>query len=673
MTKKLTLFFVFFALVFSLASCVVEKDPAKYTVTFIVDGSEYQKIEYIENSLVTKPNNPEKVGYDFMGWFVGDTLFNFTTTKVTSNLTLVAKFSEKQATDTIIVYAVSTPEEIVLFNENRKEKENKRTEFFDLTQTYVVGDDNGWIFKPACTFYKVDVEAGTQEEVIINEWEYDIKVYLLNGDKFELLPEGSEMIDAINKVTCAIDFSTNAIGSAFKVEVVPTGLTNKQLENVEDYTVSFEFEVVDGYNVYNAKELAYMDNRTSGAQADAWKAFKEANGLDATFAPTNLIFHKNIDITVNDLPGYFFYSAAELNSGDSDYDKALGSMKDYENIYQRNLAENQTFNIFGNYYKLSIETLREVVRFDGKLSGEAGTNSHTSLFRIEGADNANASLQNINMIGNAPRVENSIKAGGTILIKVEGPAFKAYNNLAVCFFIAYFPNYTFTEFLMEKCKAYDSFNSFIYNWGSDKVIIKDCEMIGAGGPVIIQDHVRPQNADGGKIAHTKIINSKLESYVVGTEGWFVNVGASAIIPGIKALDALFTPFGKSFLKMSSDKSLSYINLICVNKSGNAEGITTEKIKGSLTIDDLDSFDFGADDPYLTGLLDQTLASGAPAFQSSKGGYGFTNGSGLFDVTNTQILDPTHTIYQGDYLCLYYSGMAVILGYFEAGQIYSLEA
>ena len=43
MTKKLTLFFVFFALVFSLASCVVEKDPAKYTVTFIVDGSEYQK------------------------------------------------------------------------------------------------------------------------------------------------------------------------------------------------------------------------------------------------------------------------------------------------------------------------------------------------------------------------------------------------------------------------------------------------------------------------------------------------------------------------------------------------------------------------------------------------------------------------------------------------------
>ena len=34
-------------------------------------------------------------------------------------------------------------------------------------------------------------------------------------------------------------------------------------------------------------------------------------------------------------------------------------------------------------------------------------------------------------------------------------------------------------------------------------------MIGAGGPVIVQDHVRPLEADGGKVAHTKIINSNL--------------------------------------------------------------------------------------------------------------------------------------------------------------------
>lgn len=198
-------------------------------------------------------------------------------------------------------------------------------------------------------------------------------------------------------------------------------------------------------------------------------------------------------------------------------------------------------------------------------------------------------------------------------------------------------------------------------------------MIGAGGPVIVQDHVRPLEADGGKVAHTKIINSKLESYVVGTEGWFTIVKASAIVPQIKALDALFTPFNKSFLKANSDNTLTYMNLICINKSGSAEGITAEKIKGSLKIDDVANFDFGASDPYLAALLDQTFKNGAPAFQSSAGGYGYTNGQGLFDLTNTQIVDPSHTIYQGDYLCLYYNGMAITLGYNDAGEIYNLEA
>ena len=246
----------------------------KYYVTFIVDGNEYKKEEYLENSLITKPTNPIKENYEFKGWFLGDTLFDFENTKITSNLTLVAKFEEKQSEERIIVYAVNQPEDILLFHTNRKEKENKKTEFFDLTQNYVVGDDNGWSIKPACTFYKVNTITGTQEEVVVSEWEYDIKVYLLNGDVYELLLENSGLIDSIDTKNCIIDFATSAVGSAFKVEVIPTGLTNKQLENVEDYTISFEFEVVEGYNVYNAKELGYMDNRTSGTEADAWKAFK---------------------------------------------------------------------------------------------------------------------------------------------------------------------------------------------------------------------------------------------------------------------------------------------------------------------------------------------------------------------------------------------------------------
>lgn len=106
-----------------------KENPEKYYVTFIVDDSEYKKEEYLENSLITKPTNPVKENYEFKGWFLGDTLFDFENTKITSNLTLVAKFEEKQSEERIIVYAVNQPEDILLFNTNRKEKENKKTEF----------------------------------------------------------------------------------------------------------------------------------------------------------------------------------------------------------------------------------------------------------------------------------------------------------------------------------------------------------------------------------------------------------------------------------------------------------------------------------------------------------------------------------------------------------------
>ena len=270
-------------------------------------------------------------------------------------------------------------------------------------------------------------------------------------------------------------------------------------------------------------------------------------------------------------------------------------------------------------------------------------------------------MNNVNLVGNAPRVENAVKAGGIILTKVEGPTFKAYNNIASAWFITYFPNYTKTEFVMDSCKAYDAYNSFVYNWGSDKVYLKGCEFIGAGGPVIIQDHVDADSEDG-YIAKTYIEDCKLESYVAGTEGWFKGVGADALVPSIKGLDQLFNYFGRSFLKANSDYTVTYFNFICVNKSGSAEGITAEKIKGSLKIDDHAAFDFGESNPYLAALLDQTFNMQAPAFQTSAGGFGYGTTSGLFDVQNKQIIDPSNAIYQGEYLCLYFNGMALTFGY-----------
>ncbi len=114
---------------------------------------------------------------------------------------------------------------------------------------------------------------------------------------------------------------------------------------------------------------------------------------------------------------------------------------------------------------------------------------------------------------------------------------------------------------MEKCKVYDGFNCFVYNWGSPLVTIKECEMIGAGGPIIIQDHVDSQASDGGKPGKTVVINSRLESFVTGQEGWFSVVKASALVPSIKALDNIFNTVNRSFLKKGNDAetTLTYMN------------------------------------------------------------------------------------------------------------------
>lgn len=61
-----------------------------FTVTFDTDGGSTvaaQTVDY--NQMATKPADPTKDGYVFLGWYNGDTKFNFTT-KIMSNITLKA-------------------------------------------------------------------------------------------------------------------------------------------------------------------------------------------------------------------------------------------------------------------------------------------------------------------------------------------------------------------------------------------------------------------------------------------------------------------------------------------------------------------------------------------------------------------------------------------------------
>ena len=647
-------------------------EEKEYTVTFNTNGGNViESVKVKEGEKLTLPESPIKTDFKFIGWYE-DSLFEveFDEEKeIKEDLNLYAKW---EVITKILVLDISLNENLVKHLASKEEKENKKTEFFDREQTYKVGSLNEWKFEPEISLITFNPETLETNPISVKEWEYNVRVYKFISGTYQDVTTDTEYIEKIDEVKCIIDFSNKAVGDTFKISVSPTGLTEKQMDKIQEYTVQFEFEVVKGYNAYTALDLAYYENRTTGDESEAWIKFKQEKGISTIEDVNSIILHNDINITKDDVPSHFFYQESELNPSDPDYARALGSLKDNIAIYSFKKA-NSEFTLNGNYFTISASTLTEVVRESGQITVEGEVISHASLFFAEG-ENSKIAFENINIVGNAPRVENVIKSGGIIIVK-SAVETKFYNNIISCSFITFFGELNKNEFLIESCKAYDAFNSFVYNWGSSNIIIKNSELIGAGGPVIIQDHAYSTNADGGYIPNTTIIDSVLESYVTGTEGWFTLVKASALIPQIKSLDAIFNAFGKSFLKSNKDQSLTYLNFICVNKSGDAASITSQKVSGSISIDDA-TFDYGKNDPYLAALLEQTFVLGAPTFQSSSSqigaGYGFFDGNGLKDVQQNYILDPSNLIFNGEHICLYYSGMAIVLGFGPAGQVYDIK-
>lgn len=596
----------------------------------------------------------------------------------------------------IKITSVKAPESMRKWEANKAEQTNKKAEFYDREQEYVVGDDNGFIVKPVVTFVKVDKKTGATLPAIINEWEYIIKVSVKN-EEGQYVPLGleNEYVESIDTKNCTIDFAEAALGKYFQVEVYPDKLSEEQTKELSKYTQTLKFKVIEGYNAYTALDLAYIDNRQIAevseedkehdkklASIAAWEEFKEEKGLSLEFMPSSIIMHNDIEITNQDLPAYFFYTKDEVSPLDADYNRVVGSMKDYEDMYQRVIGENEEFKLIGNYFKLDCSALSVVVRESGKITAEGRAISHSQLFRFDGHAEGDALIENIRVVGNAGRTENELLAGGVIFVKGSGVDVEVYNNITINTFVHYFSERNegpvTSTVVINKCKAYDAFNTLVYNFGAE-VIIKDSELIGAGGPVIIQDHTRHSDVEDSAPAYTTVINSKLESFVTGSEGWFKITGADAVMPSIIQLSAIFNMVGRTYAVSNGETGeakLNFVNLICVNKSGDAQSLTAQKIEGTLVIDDV-YFDYGAkNNPVLKAVLDQTFSLGAPTFQSSaatvESGYGYFDGKGLNDATGTPIADPNNSIFQGDKICLYHMGMAIVMGYYPADYVYNAK-
>ena len=523
-----------------------------------------------------------------------------------SNSQLTASCSVR-VTDNVKLSAVDAKHEFVVYNNNKAKSETGDDGFYDHNQSYKVGDDNAFNVKPELTV----LDAVTYEPVSASDWNYDFTISAtLDGQA-----AGSEYFSVVDARECNVKFTDAAVGKTFTISVVPGGIDESRKANL---TKSITVDVIDGYNVYDAKELGYFDTRGENDTIDnhimegdvtwqcKWTEFKAANGMRNNYTPAALILQKDIKVTVNDIPSNFVYTAAEAQAlGDT---KAAGSLRDWMYVYERTTAGNAIID--GNYFALDFSEIPLIKRERFKTTNPGEVVGHAAMFKlINGGD---ILVRNVNMTGNAKNATTNadkVYGGGVMFVKGSGvKTFTAYNVIATKFFITfmgespYIIGNPFTVFNLEKVKCFNNYNSFMYNWGST-ITAKDSLFRSCGGPVIIQDHTGTDDYENdtgtvvyGNVPTTNFIDCEIKNYVAGTEAWFQQFGADTKANEIKMLSDLFyaTGINKSYVvdkdgkgklaaALSAQQQNSYFNFVALNKSGEAEGMTTVPACGTVNI------------------------------------------------------------------------------------------
>ena len=527
------------------------------------------------------------------------------TVKATNNPSITASCNVK-VVDNVVVSNVDAKHEFVLFDTNKGKDSASNDGFYDRTQTYKVGDDNAFNIKPELTV----LDAETYLPVSASKWNHDFDISVkLNGTV--VTDNYYSVIDARN---CDIKFTEAAIGKKFTISVCPGGIPS---DRVARFTKSIEVEVVDGYNVYDAKELGYFDTREANSEEDSfalengtrwqckWTEFKTANGMNPALHPASLILQKDIKVTTADLPSNYFYTAAEAAAINDT--RAAGSLHDWAYLYLHTTTDDVTLD--GNYFALDLTEIPLVTREDHKDTPVGGVISHSAAFKaIRGNE---VKFQNINMSGNAKNATSdadNIYGGGFIFVKAAGcTTFSACNMIATKFYITVMSERQYdqygqkTVFGLNYMKCFNNYNSFLYNWGAN-MHVKNSLFTNCGGPVIIQDHSDTNEYEQqngmivlGNPSSTIFEDCTLNNYVAGSEAWFQQFeGAVALVPNIKAMSDLLLATGlpkcfvvneakegKAYQALATSGQASFFNFIVVNKSGSAQDLTSNPVSGTV--------------------------------------------------------------------------------------------
>lgn len=461
-----------------------------------------------------------------------------------------------------------------------------KSDFINQSNNLVAGSDNEYDLQVVATDVNGDETT---------DFDMSVKMSVKEGSAYTLLE--NEDYYTYNQDTRKIQFKSTANDKNFKIVASADGCDD----------LEFIVDVVSGYNVYEAKDLCVIENKG----IHNWDIFKQNTKYEGV-TTSAVILQKDISVTDNDIPSEFFYSETEAQAVPSGLTNKtiVGSFKDGDGngtggngraIYHREIASDETFNFYGNYFTVNYSQLTKCVVESGHVSGvkydhsegshegETLITTHAAFLKFDGVSaTSQVNVNDANFIGNAQRSSCAENSGGIMVAKLhclKGNIKNCnYSNSFIGFmFEANCEYYDNVSYCLEDTQGSECFNTLIYVWGVKNVLIKGGSYTSAGGPVMIVDHNdnNQTTGEGGYPSDIKIIGAKLESFVTGYEPWFVSYGATALMTGVIAADgAYFTPLGATFLKNKEGVS-NLLNLKVVYKSASAEGLTSSVVRGQV--------------------------------------------------------------------------------------------
>lgn len=422
--------------------------------------------------------------------------------------------------------------------------------------------------------------------------------------------------------------------------------------------ISYTFEVVDGYNISDAKTLSIINdepNLPAGnfasdvggtdvkTRIDAWK---KANDIPTDLTVNNAVIQGDITIAKADLPSYFVWGEEADHQPVSDSMK--GTLRDWSYLYYKTLTTtNPTFHLYGNFHKISLGS--DFPYVEESEDGHNGTapatgttiSSHSTLL---GGWNLDADrgtyhyyVQDLAFTGNTgvSSKEEDKTRGGLIFFK---PTYDATveNCLVNTAFIGevnggYYDSATdyrdcTTNWI--KTRVHDTQSAQLFNWGAGDIRASECEFMNAGGPLVIN---QPHAYDLSKLSTEEIAARKssniiiddkthLENWVTGQGGWFsFYSGATAYVDQLKLMDPLFNAYlSKTFLKAdSTDTSVKRMNFIALNMTTSSSTAALEgSIYGTTTIGSQEVINYEGGRATMLAAIDNAQTDGGAAYQKA---------------------------------------------------------